>query len=149
MGHRVGLDGCGKSRPLRDSIPGPHSARSTYRKAPRYVAFSNHHPASPHYLVPFRPKYLPKHPVLTFVKYVVRTCIRCISQISVCLFNLSFIKLNYYIDICLIHRIHVRNTYMTKMRIYLMFIGPCVVKALCYKSEGRWFDPSWCQFIFH
>jgi len=20
-----------------------------------------------------------------------------------------------------------------------------VVKVLCYKSEGRWFDPSWCQ----
>jgi len=19
----------------------------------------------------------------------------------------------------------------------------------CYKSEGRWFDPSWCQWIFH
>ena len=23
------------------------------------------------------------------------------------------------------------------------------VKVLCYKSEGRWFDPSWCQWIFH
>jgi len=20
-----------------------------------------------------------------------------------------------------------------------------VIKVLCYKSEGRWFDPSWCQ----
>ena len=20
-----------------------------------------------------------------------------------------------------------------------------VVKVLCYKSEGRWFDPSWCH----
>ena len=20
--------------------------------------------------------------------------------------------------------------------------------AQCYKSEGRWFDPSWCQSIF-
>ena len=27
--------------------------------------------------------------------------------------------------------------------------GPPVVKVLCYKSEGRWFDPSWCQWIFH
>jgi len=26
--------------------------------------------------------------------------------------------------------------------------GSTVVKALCYKSEGRWFDPSWCQLIF-
>ena len=24
-----------------------------------------------------------------------------------------------------------------------------VVRVLCYKSEGRWFDPSWCQWIFH
>jgi len=24
-----------------------------------------------------------------------------------------------------------------------------VVKVLCYKSEGRWFDSSWCQWIFH
>ena len=23
-----------------------------------------------------------------------------------------------------------------------------VVKALCYKSEGRWFDPSWCHCNF-
>jgi len=21
-------------------------------------------------------------------------------------------------------------------------------KVLCYKSEGRWFDPSWCNLIF-
>ena len=27
--------------------------------------------------------------------------------------------------------------------------GSAVVKVLCYKSEGRWFDPSWCQWIFH
>ena len=27
--------------------------------------------------------------------------------------------------------------------------GGTVVKVLCYKLEGRWFDPSWCQWIFH
>ena len=27
--------------------------------------------------------------------------------------------------------------------------GSTVVKVLCYKSEGRWFDPSLCQWIFH
>jgi len=27
--------------------------------------------------------------------------------------------------------------------------GSTVVKMLCYKFEGRWFDPSWCQWIFH
>jgi len=23
--------------------------------------------------------------------------------------------------------------------------GSTVVKVLCYKLEGRWFDPSWCH----
>ena len=27
--------------------------------------------------------------------------------------------------------------------------GSALVKVLCYNSEGRWFDPSWCQWIFH
>ena len=27
--------------------------------------------------------------------------------------------------------------------------GSTVVKVLCYKSEDRWFDPSWCQWIPH
>jgi len=27
--------------------------------------------------------------------------------------------------------------------------GSSVVKVLCYKSEGRLFDPNWCQCIFH
>jgi len=26
--------------------------------------------------------------------------------------------------------------------------GSAVVKVLCYKLEGRWFDPIWCQWIF-
>jgi hypothetical protein len=26
--------------------------------------------------------------------------------------------------------------------------GSAVVKVLCYKSEGRWFDPRWCHWIF-
>ena len=23
-----------------------------------------------------------------------------------------------------------------------------MVKVLCYKSEGRWFDPRWCEWNF-
>jgi hypothetical protein len=26
--------------------------------------------------------------------------------------------------------------------------GGTVVKVLCYKSEGRWFDPIWCHWNF-
>jgi len=28
-------------------------------------------------------------------------------------------------------------------------LNSTVVKVLYYKSEGRWFDPSWCQWIFN
>jgi len=27
-------------------------------------------------------------------------------------------------------------------------LGGSVVKALCYKSEGRWLYPSWCHWNF-
>jgi len=26
--------------------------------------------------------------------------------------------------------------------------GSTVFKVLCYKSEGHWFDPSWCLWNF-
>ena len=35
--------------------------------------------------------------------------------------------------------------------IYIVYIrdrGNTVVKVLCYKSEGRWFDPRWCRWNF-
>ena len=32
--------------------------------------------------------------------------------------------------------------------IYIYIYGSTVVKVLCYKSEGRWFDPSWCHWKF-
>ena len=34
---------------------------------------------------------------------------------------------------------------------YEVLVGDCgstVVKALCYKSVGRWFDPRWCHWKF-
>ena len=45
------------------------------------------------------------------------------------------------------------NIFIVRKYYYLYkFAGDCgstVVKVLCYKSEGRWFDPSLCQWIFH
>ena len=38
--------------------------------------------------------------------------------------------------------------------VYLLYMyfkgdrGGTVVKVLCYKSEVRWFDPSWCHWNF-
>ena len=36
------------------------------------------------------------------------------------------------------------------LRYYLIIEdrGSTAVKVLCYKSEGRWFDPSWCHWNF-
>jgi len=44
--------------------------------------------------------------------------------------------------------------YRLRNKFYYVRYGPgdrgsTVVKVLCYKSEGRWFDPRWCQWIFH
>ena len=42
--------------------------------------------------------------------------------------------------------------YPQEIRLVLISVrdrGSTVLKVLCYKSEGRWFDPSWCQWIFH
>jgi len=34
------------------------------------------------------------------------------------------------------------------LRLYNGDRGSTVVKALCYKSEGRWFDSRWCHWNF-
>ena len=31
---------------------------------------------------------------------------------------------------------------------YILRVLGGTVKVLCYKSEGRWFDPSWCHLNF-
>ena len=43
-----------------------------------------------------------------------------------------------------------KNTVMIKMCLTPQCgdRGSTVVKVLCYKSEGRWFDPSWCHRNF-
>jgi len=43
---------------------------------------------------------------------------------------------------------------MSAVSIYSMYLrlkgdrGSTVVKVLCYKSEGRLLDPSWCHWNF-
>ena len=36
----------------------------------------------------------------------------------------------------------------TYIHTYIWGRGGTVVKVLCYKSEGRCFDPSWCHWYF-
>ena len=41
---------------------------------------------------------------------------------------------------------------MTSVLLTVLYLvgdrGGTVVKVLCYKSEGRWFDPRWCHWNF-
>ena len=49
-----------------------------------------------------------------------------------------------------VHHVSVCLQSFKNLRIYWS-IGDCggtVVKVLCYKSEGRWFDSSWCHSNF-
>ena len=38
--------------------------------------------------------------------------------------------------------------YFNCRKVTLGYRGSAVVKVLRYKSEGRWFDPSWCHWHF-
>ena len=46
----------------------------------------------------------------------------------------------YWVHFCL------EFTLMMYIAILIGDRGSTVVKVLCYKSEGRWFDPSWCYW---
>ena len=63
----------------------------------------------------------------------------------------TFISLEYrYFHIWSVYS-RLAKIRITKFRIFLTRgdRGGTLVKVLCYKSEGRWFDPSWFQWIFY
>jgi hypothetical protein len=43
---------------------------------------------------------------------------------------------------------HGRNKLLFNSGTYLPICCGTVVKVLCYKSEGRWFDSRWCHWNF-
>ena len=56
----------------------------------------------------------------------------------------------YYIRI-LGHIFMLSNIVDIILRIFYVMVGhrgSTVVKVLCYKSEGRWFDSRWCHWNF-
>ena len=68
-----------------------------------------------------------------FPKVTRDNCLQCSSfhtkqgdVISVSYRAIQFLLREYFAEYCLV----------------------LVVKALCYKSEGRWFDRSWCHWNF-
>ena len=32
--------------------------------------------------------------------------------------------------------------------VVVVVVGVVIIIIMCYKSEGRWFDPSWCHWNF-
>jgi len=45
--------------------------------------------------------------------------------------------------------IHCENCERYELQTYsITFRSSTVLKVLFYKSEGRWFDPSWCHWNF-
>ena len=49
---------------------------------------------------------------------------------------------------CYIHLNHHRAPLLQKFQNKApIFAKVPTFFVLCYKSEGRWFDPSWCQFL--
>ena len=41
------------------------------------------------------------------------------------------------------------SLHMKALKFFFVDRGSTVIKVLCYKSEGRCFDPSLCHWIFH
>ena len=55
------------------------------------------------------------------------------------------------VDVCVLHCSHVDTRFECENYSVIIWYGDrggTVVKVLCYKSEGRWFDPRWCHWNF-
>jgi len=61
------------------------------------------------------------------------------KHVAVMMFQLSSKHIFYSINVVLVKLYIISNP---------LSFGGTVVKLLCYKSEGRWFDPSWCHWNF-
>ena len=40
------------------------------------------------------------------------------------------------------------TSYMHTIQVNMADRSSIVARVMCYNSEGRWFDPSWCHCIF-
>ena len=58
----------------------------------------------------------------------------------------SVLKIVCCYQSCLLPTDAQENYFQRSIKIYVR--GGTVVKVPCYKSEGRWFDPSWCHWNF-
>ena len=53
-----------------------------------------------------------------------------------------------FCDATMCHLVEVKPDELSYIVYYDEDRGSTVVKVTCYKSEDRWFDPSWCQWNF-
>ena len=74
--------------------------------------------------------------------YPVPMCSKDLGKWNVCMHVCTRICMYVCMHVCL-------YVYMYVYQQHSGDRGSSVVKVLCYNSEGRWFDPSWCQWIFH
>jgi hypothetical protein len=81
--------------------------------------------------VPFPPE-RPRRQEISFLQVFLPNCERVRVSIHTCHMYHQFIFLD-----------------LTVVVLFGVDRGITVIKVLCYKSEGRWFDPSWCRWIFH
>ena len=96
---------------------------------------------------------------------VFQACAHTHTHTHICIYIHIYVRLAYiyrlyiYIYIAYIYIIY-SNMHNTSAHSFICEImcelnfanhgdpGGTVVKVLCYKSEGRWFDPSWCHWNF-
>ena len=64
-------------------------------------------------------------------------------------FICEFVGCDYSLLLTINMLCHVEVMFIQLLKLLKGDRGSTVVKVLCYKSVGRWFDPSWCQWIFH
>ena len=70
--------------------------------------------------------------------------------LNMCYQNILTLIGNIYKNCSSQHRLGCRS-FKIFLHHYLITGGPhggTVVKVLCYKSEGRWFDSKWCHWNF-
>ena len=88
-------------------------------------------------------------------EYKICRCQIMLSDIMVCWFeykiNVAKFPLKTRVEYWHISVIFIlnKNGYLSTFSVILGNRGSTVVKVLCYKSEGRWFDHKFCQWIFY
>ena len=136
VGPRAGLDRCGNSRPHQDSIPGPSSPQSV--AIPTEIS-------GPLRCNNIRLFASIETTVVADISILIRPGFKGV-QVRTFMRNRREVLYRMYLQIAAKYCI---CFYFFKVLICYADCGGPVVKVLCYKPEGCWFDPRWCYWKFH